>query len=224
MAGNTATAANLQDVFANLAIEPSSEPLPEPTHGATTGPNPFDKAVTASVEHGTPYSIHVPANAVQRAVFLINAAARKQNYGVRVVVNVQRDKDGKIVKNKDGRSIPVPEKDGDNKGKVLVRFQGKRERKQQTAPRPYSIVPIKGEEGQYGVRRRSDKVLLFKGTKDATKAEYDRLKTEYNNTPVEQRHDYVAPTAPPAPTDAEKAEQAAAEQDAAERQPAAATA
>lgn len=199
--------ADLGDVFANLAIVPSDEPLPEPTRGSTGGPNPFIAPLHASVEHGKAYSIYVPGDknkdgqypAVQRAVFLINAAARKENLGVRVVVNVKRDKDGKIVKDDKGKAQPLPETSGDNKGKVLVRFQGKKERKQQTAPRPYSVVPIKGEEGQFGVRRRSDKALLFKGTKDAAKAEYDRLKAEYNNTPVEQRHDYVAPAVTPAP-------------------------
>lgn len=189
-------APDLSAVFANLAIEPSSEPLPEPTRGTAGGPNPFTDAVKASVEHGTPYSINVPDGAVKRAIFLINAAAKKQNLGVRIVVNVKRDKQGHVVKDKQGKAQNIV----DEKGNVLVRFQGLKERKQQTAPRPYSIVDVKGEPGVKGVRRRSDKALLFKGTPDEAKAKYEELKTQYMNTPIEQRHDYVAPAQTPADT------------------------
>lgn len=174
-----ATATVDPKVFEGLSITPSDEPLPAITRGSTAGPNPFRDPLLASIEHGRAYSLYIPANAVQRAVFLINQAAKRENKGVRVVANVQRDANGKIVKGTDGKAQYVVEVSGPNKGKVLVRFQGKNERKQQTAPRPYSIVKNK-KDGTYVVRRRSDKhVMGTHKTHDLAKAQYDDLKSAY---------------------------------------------
>jgi hypothetical protein len=179
---------NVADVFADLAITPSDEPLPEPVRGgADSGPNPFTEPLLASVEHSKPYNFYVPAPAVQRAVFLINAAARKANKGVRIVVNVQRDDKGHVVKGADGKAVPIAEKDGPNKGKVLIRFQGKAERKQQTAPRPYSLLKDKTDAtgNTWIVRRRTDKQAMFKGKREDAKAQYKALTEAFRNTPPE---------------------------------------
>lgn len=186
-------------VFQGLQITPSDEPLPEPARGTTAGPNPFTDPLTASVEHSKAYSVYLPPEAVQRAVFLINSAARKANIGARVVVNIKRDKDNKPIKDKNGKTQPIAETDGPNKGKVLVRFQGLKQRKQQTAPRPYSIVKDKQDGNVYHVRRRADKINVFTGTHEAAKAEYDRLK--HLPVPTPEPAQAATPTGTAQPTE-----------------------
>jgi hypothetical protein len=167
---------DLASVFEGLAIEPTNEPLPASTRGSAAGPNPFGAPLKASVEHSSPYSIYVPPAAVTRAVFLINAAARKENLGVRIVVNVQRDDKGALVKDTAGKAVPIVERSGANKGKVLVRFQGKAERKHQNKPRTHSMVKDKDNAGQYVLRHRASGNVMLRGTKEQVKAEYDKVK------------------------------------------------
>lgn len=166
--------ATAKDPFADLQIIESDEPLPTITRGGHAGPNPFTDKIEASVTHSTSYTFYVPKEDVQRAIFLINGAAKKQNRGVRVWVNVQRD-NGKVVKGKDGKAVFVEETSGPNKGRVMVRFQAKAERKQQTAPRPYSVVKDREKDGMYFLRRRSDKANLMHDTHAKVKARYDEL-------------------------------------------------
>ena len=172
-----------QDVFADLAITPTEEPLPE-ARRMQAGPNPFTEPLKASVAHNTAYSVYIPneGNAVQRAVFLINQAARRENLGVRVVVNVRKDKDGKVVKDKDGKATYIVEANGANKGKVLVRFQGKAERKGQKTVRLFSIVKVKGTD-DYVVREMATQRALFRGTQEDAKQFYANLKDRIKNDP-----------------------------------------
>jgi len=185
---------DLSAVFSGLQIEASNEPLPEPVRGGVaSGPNPFTDTLQASVDNGTPYSFYVPPQAIKRAVFLINAAARKLNVGVRVVVNVKKDDKGQVTYIAEKKGTP-------NEGKVLIRFQGKKERKQQTAPRPYSIVKDKTDAtgNTYIVRRRSDQAAVFKGSKDDAKKQYDTLTLEAKNTPETQEQPQATGQAPAA--------------------------
>ena len=169
------------ELFAGLEITPSEEPLPEISRQRAGLPNPFVDPVKASVEHGTPYSIHVPPNAVSRAVSLINAAARKENYGVRVVVNVQRDEKGAIVKGADGKAQPVVEAKGPNKGTVLVRFQGSAQRKA-SAPRPFSIVKHpSGNADMRALKDRTSGQIVAEGTHDEMRAELKARKQQAAN-------------------------------------------
>jgi hypothetical protein len=168
---------DLQELFGNLTIEATSEPLPPITRGqASSLPNPFGPAIKASIEHDSAYSIYVPADAVNRSVSLINAAARTLNHGVRIVVNVRKDSEGHPVKDAEGKVQYVAEPRGEHKGKVLVRFQGKAERKQASAPRTYSIVNDPAKEGQKMLRRRSDNRVMARGTHDEMRAELARHK------------------------------------------------
>lgn len=170
------TGTDLQDLFSHLTIEVSDEPLPEPVRARDSLPNPFGPPLLASIEHGTPYSIHVPADAVSRSVALINAAARKENVGVRVVVDVKRDEKGRVVKGEDGKAVPVVATKGDHRGTVLVRFQGKKERKQQTAPRTHTIINDPDNADGKAIRRRADKVIVARGTHDEMKEQLKALK------------------------------------------------
>ena len=167
------------DPFADLAIEESNEPLPSIVRGGHAGPNPFTDKIEASVANDTSYTFYITPEQVTRAIFLINSAAKKQNRGVRVWVDVQR-KDGKVVKGKDGKAIHNLQTQGANKGKVMVRFQAKAERKQQTAPRPYSVVKDRNNANLYHLRKRGDKskTNLMSGDHAKVKAEYDRLTAE----------------------------------------------
>lgn len=160
------TQTDFESLFANLEVTPSEEPLPVIQRTRASIPNPFGGPLRASVEHGTPYSIHVPADAVQRAVSLINSAARKENLGVRVVVNVRRDDKGQLVKGDDGKAVPIVEQRGEHKGKVLIRFQGSAERKQ-TAPRPFTIVkdPDNAPDGRM-LKERASGQIVARGTHD----------------------------------------------------------
>lgn len=170
MSPTAARQTDFEALFASLEVIPADEPLPEIQRSRSSLPNPFGKPLAASVEHGTPYSIHVPKDAVQRAVALINAAARKEDLGVRVVVNVQRDEKGQIVKDADGKAVPIVETKGENKGKVLIRFQGKAERKQ-TAPRPFTIVkdPDNAPDGR-ALKDRATGQIVARGTHDEMRA------------------------------------------------------
>lgn len=177
---------DLHALFSNLTIEVSEEPLPEPVRARDSLPNPFGPPLLASIEHGTPYTIHVPADAVQRSVFLINAAARKENVGVRVVVNVQRDEKGRVVKGTDGKAVPIVDTKGPHKGTVLVRFQGKAERKQQTAPRTHTIITDPDNTEQKAIRRRADKVIVARGTHDEMKARLKEIKAAEKEAATQQ--------------------------------------
>lgn len=175
MAGKPA--ADLADVFAGLEITPSDEPMPAITRQSTAGPNPFTQPLLASIEHSQPYDIYLPVDAVQRGVFLLNAAAKRENKGVRIWVNCVRDEKGTLVK-VDGKVQYQPETKGPHKGQVHIRFQGKAERKQQTAPRPYSLIKDKDNPDVTHVRRRADKVIVFTGTHDEAKAHIAQLKSQ----------------------------------------------
>lgn len=167
---------DLAALFTDLQITPDENPLPSFRRTGEQTPNPFGPVLLASVDHDTPYSIHVPPDAVARSVFLINAAARKENVGVRVVVNIERDDKGAVVKGADGKAQYIVDTKGEHKGTVLVRFKANKERKKASAPRLFSIVKDKQDETRFHVRRRADKVILFTGTKDQAKAEYERLR------------------------------------------------
>lgn len=171
---------DLKAVFTDLAITPSDEPLPEISRSRESLPNPFTGALQASAQHGTPYSLYVPLAAVPRAVFLINAAARKENLGVRIVVNNKRDAKGALVKGADGKAQPIVEAKGENKGKVLVRFQGSPERKQ-SAPRPFSIVTDPDNANGKALKERATGALVARGTHDEMRAELKRRKEAAKN-------------------------------------------
>src|SRR5882724_10131806 len=107
---------DLSALFAGLEITPTEEPLPSFRRGADSTPNPFGPVLLASVEKDSAYSIWVPSDAVSRSVFLINAAARKENVGVRIVVNVKRDEKGSLIKDKDGKAQHIVEAKGEHRG------------------------------------------------------------------------------------------------------------
>lgn len=199
----TAPAQDLNSLFAGLTIEPTDEALPEPRRGgAVSGPNPFSDPLQASIEHSKPYTVYLPKEAINRATFLINSAARKASVGVRIVVDVQRDKDGKVVPGKDGKAQYVTQTQGENKGKVRVRFQGTKERKAQKAPRPFSIVKDKNDANLFHVRRRSDKAVVFSGTQEQAQARYAELKQQAINAAAIAELQAQAPAQTPAPTGA----------------------
>lgn len=163
---------NFAEMFGSLDISPSDEPLPEITRQRDDVVNPFGQPILASIANETPYSVYVPEAGVTRCVSLLNAAAKKENVGVRVVVNVQRDDKGKVVKGADGKAVAIVEKRGENKGKVLVRFQGRPERKQQSAPRPFSIVNDPDNTSGKMVKERETGEIVARGTHDEMRAVY----------------------------------------------------
>lgn len=171
-------ATDLQELFSNLEITESAEPLPATHRGGKELPNPFTEVLRQSVEKSSPYSTYVPADAVNRAVFLINAAARKENLGVRIVVNVQRDDKGSVVKDNKGKAQPIVETRGPNKGKVLIRFQGKAERKTAKAPRVWSIINDPENKGRKALRHRESGRIVARGTHDEMRAELKRRKAQ----------------------------------------------
>lgn len=169
------TDTNFEQLFENLVIEQSSEPLPPITRPSRSSvPNPFGPALALSLQHSTPYSIYVPADAVQRAVSLINGAARKMDCGVRVVPNIKRNDKGQILKGEDGKVVYLAETKGENKGKVLVRFQANENRKQVArfaVVKDGELFAVKDRQGDNGKG-----VLVKQGMEqDAAKAEAKRL-------------------------------------------------
>jgi hypothetical protein len=171
---------DLAELFGNLSITETNEPLPAPIRAVRDAlPNPFGGPILSSIEHNSAYTLYLPPDAVSRAVFLINAAARQIDKGVRIVVNVQRDDKGQVIKGEDGKALPIVEPRGENKGKVLVRFQGKAERKHNTAPRPFSIVNDPDKEGQKMLRHRESGAIVARGTHDEMRAENKRRKTQH---------------------------------------------
>lgn len=167
---------DMAELFGNLHIEESSEPLPTFRGVGQELPNPFGPTIDASAENGSTYNIYVPPSAVSRAVRLIREAANKSNRGVRIVVNMRRDENQRPVKNDEGKVIYLAESKGDNKGKVLIRYQALATRKQQ-APRPYSIVKSKDTPDLYHVKHRESGSLVFAGTKDEARAHLASLRT-----------------------------------------------
>lgn len=169
---------DLKDLFQNLVIEDDDTPLPPVRRGgAAELPNPFAPALQESLDKDTPKTIWIPADAVSRAVFLINRAAAKMTppRGVRIVVNVERDSNGAVVKGEDGKAKPVVETRGANKGKVQVRFQTLEKRKAM-GDRPFSIINDPDNEGGKALRERATNTIVARGTHDEMRAELAKRK------------------------------------------------
>lgn len=164
---------DLAELFGNLTITQSTEPLPAITRVRESLPNPFGPSLHASIKAESPMDIYVPPAAVLRAVSLLQDAAKTENVGVRVVVNVQRDKNGTVIKTKDEQGNSkvsyVTETRGDHKGAVLIRYQGLPERKK-VPPRTHSIVNDPDVEGGKMLRHIASGTVLAKGTHDEMKA------------------------------------------------------
>lgn len=170
-------ATDLKELFGNLTIETDDEPMPAPQRGGRDElPNPFAPALQESLDSDTSKTIWIPADAVPRAVFLLNAAALKMNRGVRIVPNLVRNEKGQIVKGANNKVQYIVETRGAHKGLVRVRFQTKEERKK-TAPRPFSIINDPQNEGGKALRDRATGEIVARGTHDEMRAENKRRKT-----------------------------------------------